>query len=417
MFLRFFITLRIFFIIAIAMVIPVVLYAQRVVLSKDSPSSNYIKGVQEIETGNIDRGIGLLKLAAGKGHVEAECMLGDIYYEGKVTKQDYEEAGYWYSVAAKNGNAQAIAQLAILIAEKKYVPRVKENLNGEQVQIINYNITSGDDNKKQNMEGKDSRSDSDVDVNIPHINIENKGTIVIIIANEHYQEEADVEYANNDGEIFKEYCVQTLGIPVNQIRLRKDATLNNIYGELEWLQEIMKTEKFKNNANILFYYAGHGIPDEASGSTYLLPVDGRGNRISTGYSMKKLYDLLNGLPANNVTVFIDACFSGSKRGDGMLMAARGVKIKPKESEPYNNLTIFSAATGDETAYPYKLKRHGLFTYYLLKKLQESKGTCSYGELGDYIQEQVKSISLLENGKIQTPTVSSGEKNWRKYKFK
>ena len=101
----------------------------------------------------------------------------------------------------------------------------------------------------------------------------------------------------------------------------------------------------------------------------------------------------------------------------MLMAARGVKIKPKESEPYNNLTIFSAATGDETAYPYKLKRHGLFTSYLLKKLQESKGTCSYGELGDYIQEQVKSISLLENGKIQTPTVSSGEKNWRKYKFK
>jgi hypothetical protein len=55
----------------------------------------------------------------------------------------------------------------------------------------------------------------------------------------------------------------------------------------------------------------------------------------------------------------------------MLASARGVAIKVKEEKPQGNLVVVSASQGDETAYPYNEKRHGLFTYYLLEKLQES----------------------------------------------
>jgi hypothetical protein len=37
--------------------------------------------------------------------------------------------------------------------------------------------------------------------------------------------------------------------------------------------------------------------------------------------------------------------------------------------PQGNMVVFSAAQGDETAYPNNDEKHGMFTYFLLKKLQ------------------------------------------------
>lgn len=68
------------------------------------------------------------------------------------------------------------------------------------------------------------------------------------------------------------------------------------------------------------------------------------------------------------------------------------------------MIVFSAAQGDETAHQYNKKKHGMFTYFLLKKLQETKGEVSLEELATYIKEQVQKSSIKENGKIQTPTI-------------
>lgn len=65
---------------------------------------------------------------------------------------------------------------------------------------------------------------------------------------------------------------------------------------------------------------------------------------------------------------------------------------------------FSAASGEETALPYVEKNHGMFTYYLLKKLQESKGGATLRELSDYVIKNVKHQSNFVNNKPQTPTV-------------
>ena len=83
------------------------------------------------------------------------------------------------------------------------------------------------------------------------------------------------------------------------------------------------------------------------------------------------------------------------------------------------MVVMSAATDSETAYPYKDKFHGLFTYYLLKKLKESKGEVSYGELIDYVQSEVSKKSIVENNKSQTPTCNASASlmdEWRGWKF-
>lgn len=262
---------------------------------------------------------------------------------------------------------------------------------------------------------KAEETKADVDVNLPTTTSINNNTFAVIIANEHYQDVAPVPFANNDGAIFAEYCKQSLGLPTTNVRLVKDATLNNMKREINWLKQV--ADAYKGSAKIIVYYAGHGIPDEGTRNAYLLPVDGFGTDITTGYSLQDLYATLGSLQAKSITVFLDACFSGAMRDGNMMASARGVAIKAKSSTPKGNMVVFSAASGDETAYPYKEKQHGLFTYYLLKKLQLSKGNISLGELQNYVADEVAKRSIVVNGKSQTPTVSpsanigEGWKSW------
>lgn len=168
------------------------------------------------------------------------------------------------------------------------------------------------------------------------------------------------------------------------------------------------------------YYAGHGVPDEHDKSAYLLPVDGYAENTSTGYSLEALYNALGALPARSTIVFLDACFSGTRRDGKMLLSARGVAIKAKQTAPKGNMVVYSATQGDETAYPYQAQQHGMFTYYILKKIQQSKGKLSMGELTDYVTQEVKRQSIVTNGKLQTPTVSLSDykrENWRNLMLK
>jgi hypothetical protein len=76
---------------------------------------------------------------------------------------------------------------------------------------------------------------------------------------------------------------------------------------------------------------------------------------------------------------------------------------PKSDAPKGNLIIFTAVAGDETAHPYTEKQHGLFSYFLMKKLQESGGDISLQSLSSYITTNVNKHSVV-NGKEQNPTV-------------
>ena len=259
---------------------------------------------------------------------------------------------------------------------------------------------------------------SDIDTNIPVANSNSDNTFAVIIANENYQKEAQVPFAVNDGRTFAEYCKKTLGIPANNVHIVTDATLNNMKYEVRWLKQVI--DAYGGEARVIFYYAGHGIPDEAQKTAYLLPVDGFGNDVSTGYKLDDLYSTLGNLPSKSITVFLDACFSGANRDGQMLASARGVAIKAKSSAPVGNMVVFSAAQGDETAYPNNEQQHGMFTYYLLKKIKETSGNVTYKELGDYVTDNVRKQSIVVNGKSQTPTVVPSATvggNWETWKLK
>ena len=137
-----------------------------------------------------------------------------------------------------------------------------------------------------------------------------------------------------------------------------------------------------------------------------MPVDISGQNAKDGIKLYDLYGKLTEHPAKRVVVFIDACFSGGARNKA-LVAARGVKVRPTEGVLRGNIAILSATSGDQTALPYKDKKHGFFTYYLLKKLKETKGNISYQELVEYLSDVIPLQSVLLNNKEQTPTNKLG----------
>jgi len=256
---------------------------------------------------------------------------------------------------------------------------------------------------------------SDVDVQIPENGIVNNQTFAVVIGNENYKNEIKVNFAANDATSFYQYAIKTLGVPKNQIHLVTDATFGQMLEELKWLNDIAKA--YNGSAKLIFYYAGHGMPDEQSKSAFLIPTDGNSTLMQTAVKVDDLYARLTEYPTQSVTVFLDACFSGGSR-EGMLAKGRGVKIKPKEDALKGNLVVFSATSGDETAYPYKDKCHGLFTYYLLNKLKETKGNITYQGLYDYLKTNVNQQSIVTNQKPQTPklNVSPEMSNWESMKL-
>lgn len=379
---------------------------------------------------NLPQAFKFYRKSAERGLAVAQSKLSSFYSEGKSINENQEKAVYWRNKSEGKFDVRHLTYLTNLYQEglkhpENYalnpydvcdvdndVSSLRQNSNtnsnnsiGSNNQTIN-NITIVQAPNQPVTQAQTSPQSvtpkSDVDQNIPTAAQNHENTFALIIANENYQDVAKVPNALNDGMVFSEYCQKTLGLPSSNVILVKDATFNNIKREINKLSQIANA--YNGNAKIIFYYAGHGIPNEATKDAFLLPVDGYGTDTSTGYSLKELYTILGNLPAQQVVVLLDACFSGSQRGNGMLASARGVAIKAKPNKAQGKMVIISAAQGDETAYPYKEQNHGLFTYYLLKKLQESKGCVSIGELSSYIKDNVSKKSIVVNGKSQTPSV-------------
>lgn len=260
--------------------------------------------------------------------------------------------------------------------------------------------------------------DRDVDERIPQNTTNNNSTFAFIFGNENYDAAVNVPFARADAKTFAEYCHKTLGLPEENVRCYLDATYAAILRAIEDIKTVAKVRE--GNVNVVFYYAGHGFPDDAEKQAYLLPVDATSSQLGVCYSLDKLYKELQQMNAKMVTVFLDACFSGSLRGEGMISEARGVAIRPKKNEPKGNIVVFSAATGEQTAHPYKEKGHGLFTYFLLKKLQESRGNVLLGELDEYISKNVMDVSSVKLQKSQTPQVQVSpdiEDTWKDMKLR
>lgn len=283
-------------------------------------------------------------------------------------------------------------------------------------------ITNGNQPKPNDGESTGSGEIRGIDTThgvnaAPYTGRKSENTFALIIANEEYEMAGNVEMATNDGLAMKEYFSKTFGLTDRQILYYPNATFGKINKAIRDIKGIAAA--YNGNMNLVVYYAGHGIPDNASKDAYIMPVDADGTDPTVCYSLRKLYSELDAMKLRQCVVLLDACFSGAQRDGDMIIAARGVAIKTNEEKPKGNTIIMSATSDEETAFSYKDERHGLFTYYVLKYFQERKGKVTLGGLADYIVQNVSRQSVLINGKKQTPRIIVPEgvdSDWRNKKL-
>lgn len=265
---------------------------------------------------------------------------------------------------------------------------------------------------------------SDVDKNIPTGGSASANRYALVIGNEEYSKyqtglnvESNVTFAKSDASVFAQYCEKALGVPKENITLLTDAISSKMKSEIERHSKLIQYSN--GQAEMIVFYAGHGFPDQLSAEPYLIPVDITGANASEGIKLADLYAKLNAYPSKRVTVFLDACFSGGGRNQGLL-AARGIKLVPKSYMLSGNMVVFSATSSDQVSLPYKEQQHGMFTYFLLKKLQESKRNLTYGDLSEYLRNTVSLQSIKTNGMEQNPEVSVSPDvvgDWMSWSFK
>ncbi len=137
----------------------------------------------------------------------------------------------------------------------------------------------------------------------------------------------------------------------------------------------------------------------------MIPVDVSGAQVTNGYALNELYRQLSLHTTKKCTVILDACFSGGARNKE-LVAMKGVKVKASVSNVPNNLVVMTSSSGQESSAVFRDKQHGLFTYYLLKSLKESKGNLSYQATWNEVRERV-ALEATRMNKIQTPQLLMG----------
>ena len=310
---------------------------------------------------------------------------------------------------SKQSNTYALSNIEYNFGEIVYEPDIQEGTSVSGQKITEKTIKVGK---------------AKIDTDIPVNSGTNANSYALIIGNEDYKSyqtglktEQNVEFAKNDAEIFKQYCIKTLGIPKDNIIFEINAGYVEMKQALKQIYSVIKNSGEK--AEVIIYYAGHGLPDEQTKVPYLIPVNVTGSDLSLAISLKEVCNKLIEYPAKKVIVFLDACFTGGARDVGLL-AARGIKIKPKDNLLNGNLIVFSASSGTQSSLPYRDKGHGIFTYYLLKKLHDTKGDVTLGGLDKYIGEQVSVRSPITNKKEQNPKTNIStqvEDIWKEWKMK
>jgi len=237
------------------------------------------------------------------------------------------------------------------------------------------------------------------DVDIPaYKRREREDDYAVVVGIEEYSDLPDASYAERDAASFRRHA-EALGVPSRNIAYLAGPKAGRASLEKyleDWLPRLVG-----NDSRVYFYFSGHGAPDARTGTSYLVPWDGDPNFLDrTGYAVKRLYARLAKLPAKEVVVILDTCFSGAGGRSVLPAGTRPLVLKVQAEQPPTKLTVLAAAGADEISGSIADKGHGTFTYFLLKGINQSQDLSAAG-LHRYLTPRVQDEARRLN-RDQTP---------------
>ena len=129
--------------------------------------------------------------------------------------------------------------------------------------------------------------------------------LAVLFANTAYSKNGipDLNTPGNDAARVSEVLHNRLGFVTQVIRNATKADMVNAIDELH--------SEASEHDQVLIYYAGHGYENERTGVGYWLPVDATTSSAKNWMSTRDLARLLRRVPAKNIMLVADSCYSGS----------------------------------------------------------------------------------------------------------
>lgn len=194
--------------------------------------------------------------------------------------------------------------------------------------------------------------------------------VAVIIGNRSYGAGIPkVRFAANDARAVRQFVETTLRVPAENILFELDATKGTMEGIF---QSRLPNLVERGKTSVLVYYSGHGIPvgDDAR----LMPTDARPDTAKvTGYSRRELIDQLARLGAKDITLVLDACFTGTSADGPLLASAKPVMVRPTADAALSpGMVLVSASQADEVSWADDDTGMSMLTLHLLEGLSSGQ---------------------------------------------
>jgi formylglycine-generating enzyme required for sulfatase activity len=125
------------------------------------------------------------------------------------------------------------------------------------------------------------------------------------------------------------------------------------------------------DANLLVYYAGHGINDTQAEKSYWLPVDATRDDDSNWISADDITTRIRAIPARHVLVISDSCYSGTlTRGLGEALPPPNAREQFLQRMMSGRSRTLMASGGNEPVADGGGGRHSVFASALMRGLRE-----------------------------------------------
>jgi hypothetical protein len=246
-----------------------------------------------------------------------------------------------------------------------------------------------------------------------------KGWALIIGINKYPNlPENQLDWAVADAEAISDLLIRKYGFEKNNVILLKDAqaTKANI---MEKLNSFSDADMVDREDCVIVYFSGHGqtvpLPRGAGEMGFLIPYDAKIGSLSGApnavdyrkycIAMNELNDATKTIPAKHIIFIVDACYSGlvlgGQRG-GIKTNIPNYLSKVAKTDVQQMIT---AGGKGETANELPNLGHGVFTYKLLKGLEDELAD----ENGDHVITGTELYSYLTNAVLQ---MTDGKQNPR-----
>jgi len=156
-------------------------------------------------------------------------------------------------------------------------------------------------------------------------------------------------------------------------------------------------EKAGRADHIIFFYAGHGtFAKSEKGGDYILKYPDK----TGGVAIETLYKTLNSIRAEEITIFLDACNSGSAVDH---IIKRRIQKKLPNTAHASRINVITSSKEWESSAEIKALEHGLFTYCLLEAIESTDGF-EIDKIANELIKQMTEKSLKYLNELRIPGV-------------